>query len=64
MICTIVTCEKCGAALKWGGSFRKSTLTALLRKEGWSVGKPKGENKYTLDTLCPNCRRVKKAVAK
>ena len=63
MIYTVITCDKCGAAIQYGGSMQKGTLKMHLRSEGWSVGKPKGEYKYIPGTLCPKCRRNKKAGA-
>jgi len=61
MIYTVVECDKCGEAIQWYGSRHKGTLIMSLRSEGWSVGKPRGKYKSIPGTLCPKCRRGKKA---
>lgn len=45
-------CDKCGKLKLFYGAENKGTGTEILREYGWSIGKR---------TLCPQCKKQKKA---
>lgn len=47
---TAIYCDGCGEALNWGKVISKTTIVAIARRNGWSIGK---------NHLCTECRKKK-----